>query len=145
VIGFLCTGPHNVTVGGAVAHPAAGSEPDVRLSHSSGSSVTWDLVNGTARRVPGRDSVREATSGWNTGCFSGRRLDGGFPSRLPPLPSHVPGSRQPIPSIAQGIRFLSHPSHRRLRMALRVFLPVAARCSMPSPSKHPPHRSTGSW
>jgi hypothetical protein len=58
---------------------AAGSEPAVRPSHSSGLSVTWDLVNGTARHVPGRDRVREATSGWNTGCFSGRRLDGGFP------------------------------------------------------------------
>ena len=57
-------------VGGTVAHPAAGSEPDV---------ITWGLVNGTARRVPGRDSVRGATSGWNTSCFSGRRLDGGFP------------------------------------------------------------------
>ena len=59
-----------VTVGGAVTHPAAGSEPDV---------ITWDLVNGTARRVPGRDSVRGATSGRSTGCPSGRRLDGGFP------------------------------------------------------------------
>jgi hypothetical protein len=62
--------PPNVTVGGAVAHPTAGSEPDV---------ITWDLVNGTARRVLGRDSGREATPGWNTSCFSGRRFDGGFP------------------------------------------------------------------
>jgi hypothetical protein len=59
-----------VTVGGAVAPPTAGSEPDV---------ITWGLVNGTARRVPGRDSAREATPGWNTSCFSGRRFDGGFP------------------------------------------------------------------
>ena len=64
------------TVVRTVAHHIVGSEPDARLSHSSGSSV-----NSTARYSLGRDSVREATSGWNTGCFSGHHRNGGFPDR----------------------------------------------------------------
>ena len=49
--GFAYTGDANVTVGGAVAHPAACSESDVRLSHSSGSSVTWGNMSMVLRTV----------------------------------------------------------------------------------------------
>jgi hypothetical protein len=78
-----------VTVGGAVTHPATGSEPDV---------ITWNPVNGTARRVPGRDSVREATSGRNIGCFSGRCLDVNF--RVDITPQDLAFS-QPVSSPAR--------------------------------------------
>ena len=150
--------PSSVTVGGAVAHPAAVPEPDVRLSpHPAPQYVgpcQWHapaavsdlLVTPLGRLVDAPLELVGVPLVFQLCVFqSSVRC---FPI---PLPSHVPGLRQRIPGITQGLCFLGHPSHRRLRMvscsSLRVratdgfprsvypFSVTTGRCSTPCPSQ----------